>query len=454
MKDYIRIASGQGYWGDRFDAPYDQVNEGEIDYLVMDYLAELTMSIMQKQKSRNPDLGYAKDFIPLMDTLLPTLVEKNIRVITNAGGVNPVGCMLAMREVAERQGFRDLKIAAIYGDDILHQLDGLIASGNDLKNMETGKSLSSVRKQVTSANVYFGAKPVVEALQQGAHIIVTGRVTDTGITLAPMIHEFGWKNDEWDKLAAGVVGGHINECGAQASGGNFFAGWQDVPRMERIGFPIVEAYPDGHLIITKHESLGGLITEQTIKEQLVYELGDPREYITPDVVADFTTIELETVGKDRVKIKNIKGKPDTPYYKVSISYFDGYTCIGNLTYTWPDALKKAHKADEIVRKRIEYLGLKFDEIQTEFLGYNASHGTTAHKIDDPNEIVFQIGVRGRNKADMQKFANEIVPLVLTGPPNVTGFGGGRPRVRDVIAYWPALISKEMVSPKVLTIETG
>ena len=452
MKNVIRIASGQGYWGDRFDAPIDQVREGPIDYLVMDYLAEVTMSIMQKQKSRDPNLGYAKDFVRLMEELLPDLVEKKVKLITNAGGVNPIACMIAVRDIAERKGLKGLRLAAVYGDDILNYLDGMIASGNALKNMETGENITIIRDRISSANVYFGARPIVEALEQDAQIIITGRVTDTGLTLAPMIYEFGWAWDDWDKLAAGIVGGHINECGAQASGGNFLAGWKEVPNMERIGFPIVEAQPDGTLVITKHESLGGLVDERTVKEQLVYELGDPTDYITPDVVADFTSIHLQQEGPNRVKVFGVKGKPFTEFYKVSISYFDGYTCIGQLTYAWPEALEKAKKADEIVRKRIQYLGLEFDEIHTEFLGYNACHGTTAPPIPDPNEVVFLIGVRGHNKKHLETFANEIVPLVLTGPPAVTGFGGGRPRVREVIAYWPALLRKEAVSPKVLTID--
>ncbi len=452
MKDMIRIASGQGYWGDRFDAPIDQVREGPIDYLVMDYLAEVTMSIMQKQKSRDPNLGYAKDFIRLMEVLLPDLVEKKVRLITNAGGVNPIACMIAVRDIAERLGLKGLRLAAVYGDDILNYLDGMIAGGNALKNMETGEDITTIRDRIRSANVYFGARPIVDALNDGAQIIITGRVTDTGLTLAPMIYEFGWSWDDWDKLAAGIVGGHINECGAQASGGNFLAGWKEVPNMERIGFPIVEAHPDGTLVITKHESLGGLVDERTVKEQLVYELGDPTEYITPDVVADFTSIHLKQEGPNRVKVFGVKGKPFTEFYKVSVSYFDGYTCIGQLTYAWPEALEKAQKANEIIRKRIEYLGLQFDEIHTEYLGYNACHGTTARPIEDPNEVVFLIGVRGHNKKHMETFANEIVPLVLTGPPTVTGFGGGRPRVREVIAYWPALLQKEAVEPKVLTVE--
>jgi len=251
MKNFIRIASGQGYWGDRFDAPIDQVKEGPIDYLVMDYLAEVTMSIMQKQKARNPDLGYARDFVTLMEDLLPLLVEKKVTLITNAGGVNPRACMMAVKKIALRLGISNLKLAVVEGDDIFKDLGFLIKQGHKFENMENGQSLSGILDKVTSANVYFGAEPIVQALQQDAQIIITGRVTDTGIALAPMIHEFGWAIDDWHKLAAGIIGGHIIECGAQASGGNFLAGWKDVPNLERIGFPIVEAYPDGQLVTTK-----------------------------------------------------------------------------------------------------------------------------------------------------------------------------------------------------------
>ena len=449
MRNTIRIASGQGYWGDWQEAPLLQVSSGPIDYLVMDYLAEITMSILQKQKSRNPDLGYAKDFIPLMKKLLPDLVEKNITLIANAGGVNPTGCVNVIREIADNSGFKDLKIAAVYGDDITDQLETFIGNGHPLKNMDTGEDLSKILDRVNSANVYFGAQPVVDALQNGAQIIICGRVTDTGITLAPMIHEFGWSYSDWDKLAAGIVGGHINECGAQSTGGNFLAGWEEVPDMDLIGFPIIEAYPDGHLVVTKHESLGGLVDERTIKEQLVYELGDPKEYITPDVIVDFTSIQLEEEDKNRVAVKNIKGYKATDLYKVSISYSDGYTCTGGLTYVWPDALKKAKKANEILRKRLDRLGLRFDDIHTEYIGYNAGHGALSPDLTEPNEVIMSIGARGKSRAALERFSREIIPLVLTGPPSVTGFGGGRPRVREIFAFWPALLPKNVVSPKVL-----
>jgi hypothetical protein len=451
MKELIRIASGQGYWGDWLEAPILQVTSGPIDYLVMDYLAEITMSILQKQKSRNPDLGYAKDFVPLMKNLFPYLLDNNIKVIANAGGVNPISCVRILRDLADKAGYKDLKIAAVHGDDILDRMEEMLTQGYAFVNMDTGADLSGILKHICSANVYFGSAPVVQALDEGAHIIVCGRVTDTGLTLAPMIHEFGWSINDWDKLASGIVGGHINECGAQSTGGNFLAGWEEVPDMDHIGFPIVEAYRDGHLVITKHEKLGGLVDQRTIKEQLLYELGDPKEYITPDVLVDFTSIQLGTDGENRVTVQQVKGRPATEFYKVSISYYDGYTCTGGLTYVWPDALKKAKKADEILRKRLSRLGLHFDEIHTEYIGYNAGHGPLSPDLNQPNEVILSIGARSKNRSAMERFSREIIPLVLTGPPSVTGFGGGRPRVHEIFAYWPALLPKDAVTPKVTII---
>jgi len=444
MKEYIRIASGQGFWGDRSDAPIEQVRNGPIDYLVMDYLAEVTMSIMQKQKIRDPKLGYARDIIPLMKEIIPDIIEKDIKVITNAGGVNPIACRNAIFEIADKMGYKDLKIGIVHGDDIYDQIDALFEKGIYLKHMDSGESLESVKNCVYSANVYLGAQPVVAALKEGAQIIITGRVTDTGLTLAPMMHEFNWNPDEYDKMAAGIVAGHIIECGAQVSGGNFLAGWKEVPDMSRIGFPIIEAYPDGRFVVTKHDNSGGLVDQRTVKEQLVYELGDPTNYITPDVIADFTSIQLKDDGKNRVKVFGIEGQKPTDFFKVSISYSDGWTSIAKLTYAWPDALEKAKKADEIIRDRINYLGLDFEEIHTEFLGVNACHGPLSHPVDEPNEVILQIGVRGSNQAHLERFSREMIPLVLGGPPTVTGFSSGRSRPKEVIAFWPALIPKNLV----------
>lgn len=450
MKDKIRIASGQGFWGDLIDAPYTQVTAGNVDYLVMDYLAEVTMSILQKQKNKNPKLGYARDIPELMDRILPICKEKNVKVITNGGGVNPEACAEAVIEVARKHEISNLKIAVVLGDNILDRIDSVITSGCQLNNMETGEPVSIIKDKLLSANVYFGAMPIVEALKMGADIVITGRTTDTGLTLAPMIYEFGWSKNDYNLLSAGTVAGHILECGGQASGGNLLADWRSVPDIENIGFPIAEAYADGNIIITKHQSLGGKVTIETVSEQLVYEIGDPKNYITPDCVADFTSINLEEVGKDRIRVYGVKGNPETEFYKVSCSYSSGFSAVGTLTYSWPDALSKAKKADQILRKRLENLNLNFDEIRTEFVGYNSCHGPLATKLDEDkiNEVTLRVAVRGNDYYSIERFGKEIAPLILTGPPSVTGFAGGRPKPADVVAYWPALIPKKLVEPKV------
>jgi hypothetical protein len=443
MKSSIRIASGQGFWGDLQNAPYRQVTEGQIDYLMMDYLAEVTMSILQKQKMRNPELGYAKDLIDVCDEILPHLVEKGITLLTNGGGVNPLAARDRIFEIARKKGIKGLRIGVVLGDDILPRMDDLIAAGHEMKNMESGEPIADVRQRLLSANVYTGAWPLVEALKQGAQIIITGRTTDTGLTLAPMIHEFGWGREDWDKLSAGTVAGHINECGGQASGGNFLGDWRSLPDLWNIGFPIIEAFPDGSFIVTKHEGTGGAVTRETVSEQLMYEIGDPREYITPDCVADFSSIKLEDLGNNRVRVHGITGRPATPFYKVSASYLDGFVAFSSLTYSAPDAYEKAQAADAVLRRRLQELGLTFDEIRTEYIGMNACHGPLAKKIE-PNEVMMRIGVRSRDKASVERFGKEIAPLILTGPPSVTGFSGGRPKPSDVVAYFPALLDKKTV----------
>ena len=454
MKEKIRIASGQGFWGDQIEAPYKQVTEGEIDYLVMDYLAEVTMSILQKQKNTNPKLGYARDIPVLMKRILPICKEKNIKVITNGGGVNPEACAEEVLKAADELGVKDLKIAVVLGDNIKDRLDEILDSGAELNNMETGESIAAYKDKVLSANVYFGAFPIVDALQKGADIVITGRTTDTGLTLAPMIYEFGWDEKNYDLLSAGTVAGHILECSAQATGGNFLGDWESVEDMANIGFPIAEAHPDGEVIITKHESLGGKVSFETIAEQLLYEIGDPKNYITPDCIADFTSIKLEDLGNNRVKVYDVKGFPETDSFKVSCSFADGYSASGQLTYSWPQALKKAKASDKILRKRLDNLGLEFDEIRTEFVGYNSSHGPLVKELDEDilSEVVLKVAVRSHNYDDVDRFGREIAPLILTGPPSVTGFAGGRPRPSEVVAYWPALIPKDLVHPEVKILE--
>jgi hypothetical protein len=446
----VRVASGQGFWGDWLEAPVRQLEGGPIDYLMMDYLAEVTMSILQKQRSRDPSLGYAKDFPPLMERLLPRLVAGGVRVISNAGGVNPLGCAEAVLAAARRAGLAGhVRVGVVSGDDLMPDLDQLLARGQRLTNLDTGRPLSDVRDCVQSANAYLGAAPVVQALERGATVVITGRVTDTGLTLAPMIHEFGWEADAWDLLAAGTVAGHIIECGAQSSGGNCLRDWERIPHLEAPGYPIVEAYPNGEFNITKHSGTGGRIWVPGITEQLLYEMGDPHTYITPDCIADFTTIRLRQDGKDRVRVSGIKGRPGTGSLKVSVSYFYGYKAVGSLVYAWPDAYAKAQRADKVLRKRLDALGLTFEEILSEYVGANATHGRLAGKPGrDLAEVEWRVGVRARVREPVERFTREIAPLILNGPPTVTGFAGGRPRVEEIVAYWPALIPKSEVRPTV------
>jgi hypothetical protein len=443
------VASGQGFWGDWLEAPRRQVEGGPIDYLMLDYLAEVTMSILQKQKERDPRMGYARDFIGAMESIFPAVAERGVRVIANAGGVNPEACAEALRETARRAGVGDaLRIGVITGDDLLPRLDELIQSGHPLANMETGDPLSTVRERVLSANAYIGATPIVEALGKGANVVITGRSTDTALTMAPLLYEFGWTNDDWDRLAAGIVAGHIIECGAQCSGGNCLYDWRSIPDLANIGYPIIEAHEDGSFVVYKHPGTGGRIDVHSVTEQLVYEMGDPREYITPDVIADFTSICVADAGENRVRVFGVRGRPPTDKLKVSIAYRAGFKATGTLVYAWPDAIDKARLADRVLRERLEKLGLRFDEIHTEFLGVSATHGTLAGEATDVPEVQLRIGVRGSDRHSVERFTREIAPLVLNGPPSVTGFAGGRPKVEEVVAYWPALVDKSVVTTNV------
>jgi hypothetical protein len=318
--------------------------------------------------------------------------------------------------------------------------------------METGQPIAAIRDRILSANAYIGAFPLAEALATGADVVIAGRSTDTALTLAPMVHRYSWQPHEYDKLAAGTIAGHIIECGAQCSGGNCQVDWQSIPDMANIGYPIVEAEPDGSFAVTRHPSAGGRVNSHTVKEQLLYELGDPRNYITPDCVADFTSIRLEDVGPERVRVSGVRGGPRPPSLKLSISYASGWKAIGSLVYSWPDALAKSRAADAVVRRRLQDLGLSFDEIYTEYFGVNACLGPAAPSNPDPPEVQLRMGVRGPDRKAVDRFTRELIPLVLNGPPGATGFGEGRPPVREIVAYWSALVPREEISTRVEVVE--
>lgn len=455
MKDRITIANGQGFWGDSIDAPVNLVQGGPLDYLTLDYLAEVTMSIMQRQKLKNPDLGYATDFVQLIDRILPVVMDKNIRVIANAGGVNPEACRKAVFEVAKKRGVKGLRIGIITGDNILSRIPEFEKQHVDMKSMDTGESLYDLIRsghEVLSANVYMSSLPIAEALTQGAQIIIAGRTTDTGLAMAPMVHEFGWAWDDWNRLAAGTIAGHIIECGAQCTGGNF-SRWSEVPDLWNVGYPIVEARPDGTFWVTKHPGTGGLVSVDTVSEQLLYEMGDPRAYITPDVTADFTTIRLEQDGDNRVRVFGIQGRPSTAFFKVSASYLKGYKASGQLTISGPRAIEKAKLSAEILWKRLERSGFTFDETSTEYVGVNACHEGVVSVPGQINEVVLRVGVKDKNRKHVDRFGKEIAPLVTSGPPGVTGFAGGRPKPQEIVAFFPTLIPKSLITTQVSVEES-
>ena len=448
-KDKILIANGQGFWGDSLLGPIRLVEEGPLDYLTLDYLAEVTMSIMLKLKSRDPKKGYAHDFIRMCRRVLPTCHEKGIKIIANAGGVNPIACREALAEVIRELGLSGIKIGIVDGDDILDDLESLIASGEEFINMDDGRPLASVLDQVKTANVYIGADGIVEALEKGADIVITGRAADPSIVLAPLMYEFGWSMDDVDLLAAGTIAGHILECGAQCAGGNYVH-WKEVPDMARIGYPIVEAAADGSFHVTKHPNTGGRVSVETVSSQLVYEMGDPKNYLSPDCIADFTTIKLEEAGTDRVHLSGIKGKPGTPTYKVSISFHEGYKVLGQLTVAGPDAVEKAQLCADIVFERVAMDGVTFtdEEKFVEIVGTNVCHAGIVPAPTEPAEVILRIGARSDDKSKLDRLGMEIVPVVTSGPPGVTGYAGGRPKASEIISYWPALIGKDKVKTKV------
>ena len=442
----VVIANCGGFWGDDPTAARRQVAGGHVDYLVMDYLAEITMAILQKQRSAKPKAGYANDFVRQLSDVLLQCVERGIRIITNAGGVNPAACGAAVERLAAELGLADkVKVAVITGDDLMGQIDALIASGESLSHMDTGQPLATLRDRVLSANAYLGAAPIVEALRAGATIVVAGRVTDTAVTLAPMMFEFGWQPDEWDKVAAGVIAGHIIECGTQCTGGNF-TDWKLLPTHVDVAFPLIEAYPDGSFVVTKHPNTGGMVTTHTVAEQLLYEMGTPA-YISPDAVARFDSVALVQEGPDRVRVSGAKGGPPPDTLKVSISFRNGWRAVGRLVVSGPDTLAKAERVASAFWAAAGGKALYADAADS-VVGWNACHPSLA--TEEPSEALVQFAVRDDEAMKInERFAPHLVARVLSTVPGISYLADqGRPRASEVVGYWPALVSKQRVSTHV------
>jgi hypothetical protein len=449
----VRIGNGCGFWGDNLDAPVRLAEAGNLDYLTLEYLAELTMSILALQKAKDPTTGYATDFIDVLGRLAPVLkAQPHLKIVTNAGGMNPRACAERARESLAKvnDGFnRDNllpRIGVVTGDDLLPRLDELFASGHTLNHLDSGEPLSSIRDKVVSANAYLGAQPIAVALQQGAGVVITGRVADASLTVGPAAHEFGWGFGaaELDRLAAGTVAGHLIECGAQATGG-LWINADDSTHLENVGYPIADIAEDGTFTISKPEGTGGAVNVETVSEQLLYEVADPARYFTPDVVANFTTIQLSQAAPDVVNVSGGTANGVTGTYKVSIAYRDGFMSAGTLVIAGPNAIQKARRSGAIIIEKLKQAGFTFAESRVEALGGGDCVPGVVNATADPPEVVLRVAVRDPRRAAIERFTKEFAPLVTSGFPGTTGYTTGRPPVREVFAYWPALIAKSAVT---------
>ncbi len=438
----VRIGGASGFWGDSAVGAPQLVRRAEVDYIVFDYLAELTMSILSRMRARSADQGYATDFVTVaMKSILREVAEKGIRVLSNAGGVNPRACADALGALAREMGV-ELKIAVVEGDDLMPQLPALREQG--VREMSTGQPLP---KDVLSANAYLGAPAMVRALDEGAQVVITGRCADSALALAALMHEFGWSTGDYDHLAAGSLVGHILECGCQATGG-LHTDWRDVERWEDIGYPIAECRADGSFTITKPAGTGGLVTPAVVAEQMLYEIGDPGAYMLPDVVCDFTTVTLRQDGEHRVTVENARGMAPTPTYKVSATYMDGYRAVANLTVIGIDAAAKAERTAEAIlaRTRQMFRFLNFSDYRAtdiEVLGAEAAYGPHS-RARNVREVVMKLAVRHDDRRALEVFAREIAPAGTSWSPGTTGIFGGRPKVQPVIRLFSFLVAKNAV----------
>jgi hypothetical protein len=444
----VRIGNGCGFWGDNVDAPVLMARSGEVDYLTLEYLAELTMSILALQKQRDPQAGFATDFVVVMERITDELKRQpDLKVITNAGGMNPAACAARVRDALDRAGLKDRRVGVVSGDDLMSHLDELLKS-HSLAHLDTGERLETIRPRVVSANAYLGSAPIVDALKQGASVVITGRVADASLTIAPAVYEHGWQLDDWDRLAGAAIAGHVIECGAQATGG-LWCNWMETD-LSDVGYPIADVADDGSVVVRKTPNSGGAVNVETVSEQLLYEVGDPAAYLTPDVVVDFTSVTLREVGRDVVAVSAAKGRPAPDKLKVSIAYRDGWSASGMLLIAGPKAADKARRCGDMIRARLRRAGCEPALFHVECIGAGDSCPGVLPVVDAP-EVMLRVTVRDKNMAVVERFGRELAPLVTSGPPGVSGYTTGRPSVRETFAYWPALIDRSAVPASVAMV---
>lgn len=452
----VRIANGAGFWGDWLEAPRRTVEAAKVDYLTLEYLAELTLSVLAHQRSRNPEAGFVTDFPVVLRSLIPALSSQpQLKIITNAGGMNPRACARETAQILNEKGLGDVPIGVVTGDDLLSRFEGLNQTGETFAHMETGESLGDRAAHLVSINAYLGAAGIVDALENGSRIVITGRCADASLTVGPAVKEFGWTFHDWDQLAAATVAGHLIECGAQATGG-MFSDWTDDLPLENVGYPIAEMSETGDLVLTKPNGTGGEVSVATLSEQLIYEIGDPKHYLTPDVDADFSRVCFHPLEPDRVQVQGARGQPAPDRFKVSLAYRDGYAVSSILVICGRNAEAKARTCGELILHRLKSIECSPQQTNIEILGAGDSlpgiwSRTLAQEKADTlgsGEVVLRFSARDPKRETLERLTRDIAPLVTSGPPGVTGYTGPRSKPYPVLAFWPTTIARDQCPPEV------
>ncbi|HMO30222.1 acyclic terpene utilization AtuA family protein [Enterovirga sp.] len=442
----IRMGAGAGYSGDRIEPAVELAAKGGLDYLVFECLAERTIALAQQAKLKDPASGYDPLLVERMKAVLPLCAKGGIKLVTNMGAANPLAAAEKVREVARSFGIKGLKVAAVTGDDVLEA----VRSG-DYRIEETGGRIADLGNRVVSANAYMGARPIAEALARGADVVVTGRVGDPALYLGPLIHEFGWSLDDWDKLGKGTVVGHLLECAGQVTGGYFAdPGLKDIEGLGRLGFPIGIVGEDGSVVVTKVDGSGGAVTEATCKEQILYEVHDPEKYFQPDVVADFSQLRVEEIGPDRVRVEGGTGHPKTGLLKTSVGYVDSFVGEGQISYAGPGALARGRLALDIVRERLALSGVRMSEARYDLMGVDSLHGAARSASSDPWEVRIRVAGRTESLAEAVRIGNEVETLYTNGP---AGGGGAGKSAREIVAVLSVLVPEGLTSPAVTMLES-
>src|SRR2546421_1712438 len=440
----VRIAGGLGFYGDSWRPIKASIERGNVQYVASDHLAELTLAILQKDRQRDPNLGYTRDLVPMLAELLPIAISRGVKFILNAGGLNPMAAREVLLTALKKFGLK-LKVGVVLGDAVHERLDELQAAGVSLAHMDTGEDIAAIRERLVFASAYLGARPLVEALDGGAHIVLTGRVADAALFLAPMIHELGWRWDDWDRLAQGMVVGHLLECSGQATGGNFGGDWRSMPDLAHIGYPIAEVWESGEAVISKAPGTGGRVNFDTLREQLLYEVHDPRHYMTPDVDVNKTTLRMEEIGPDQVRVTGATGRPAPDTLKVVAGYEDGVMGEAMLGDAWPGGVARAPAGGGDIRRQMREIDLKAEEVVIEYPGYNSIHGPLADPTyaNELNEVYLRIAVRCADKREAAKLGRLFPPLALSGPPFIGG-AGGMIEPRGLLGIWPTLAPRDII----------